>query len=223
MWSILALGMIETLTNRIIDLDAITRIKLNDLEGQCLRVVIDSPTLTVDAYFDHDKIRLEPTALGQATQPSIFEQRPFDPQDRIKDATATLHVPDVVALFKLLLSKEEALGNIPLTGDYHLLFNLKAIMAQVELDLAAHLSPLIGPSLAHELGKLQQLPAQLFKTARSTEFMVSDALKEDSRVLAPRWEMSDLQQGTRQLNQDIDRLEARLQHLLQQPSFSQDR
>lgn len=222
MWSILALGMVETLINRIIDLDAITRLKLNDLAGQCLRIVIDSPTLTIDAYFDHGKVRLEPTALGQATQPTIFEQRPFDPQYRVNDATATLHTTDVVALLKLLLSKEDTLGNIPLTGDYHLLFNLKAIMAQVELDLAAQLSPIIGPSLAHEIGKLQQLPAQLLKTVQSTEFMVSDSLKEDSGVFAARWEMSDIQQGTRQLNQEIDRLEARVQHLLQQPFFQKN-
>lgn len=222
MWSILALGAAEAVINRIIDLDAITRLKLNELQGQCLRVVVDSPNMTIDAYFDHDKLRLEPTALGQPKHPSIFEQRPFDPNYAPTEATATLQVSDFVALIKLLMSKEEHIGNIPLTGDYHLLFNLKSIMAQVELDLASHLSPWLGPSLAHEIGKLQNLPKQWFKTAQSAEFMVSDNLKEDAEILAARWEMTDLSNNTRQLNQDIDRLEAKLQLLTQQISPSQD-
>ncbi|GAA5018287.1 hypothetical protein GCM10023206_31700 [Acinetobacter puyangensis] len=216
MWSILALGAAEAIINRIIDLDAITRLKLNALQGQCLRVVIDTPRLSVDVYFDQDKLRFEPTALGQAEQPSIFEQRPFDPQQTVHEATATLQVKNLVELFKLLNSKDDALGNIPLQGDYHLLFALKEIMAQVDPDLAAHLSPWIGPTLAHEIGKFQSLPKHLVKTAKSAEFMFSDSLKEDSGLFASRWQMTDLQQQTRQLNQQIDRIEARIQQISQQ-------
>ena len=222
MWSILALGAAEAVINRVIDLDAITRLKLNELQGQSLRVVVDAPSMTVDAYFDHGKLRFEPTAMGHSTRKSIFEQRPFDPAFAPVEATATLHVPDMISLLKLLLSKEEETGNIPLQGDYHLLFSLKQIMSQVELDLAAQLSPWIGPALAHEIGKLQNLPKQLFKTAQSTEFMLSDSLKEDAQVLASRWEMSELNQQTRQLNQEIDRMEARIQALSQQLPSSQD-
>lgn len=216
MWSILALGAAEAIINRIIDLDAITRLKLNELHNQCLRVVIRSPNLTVDVNFDHDKLRFEPTPLGQAERTSIFEQRPFDPQYTVKEATATLQVSDFTELLKLLLSKEDELGNIPLQGDYHLLFSLKAIMAQVELDLASHLSPWIGATAAHEIGKLQNIPQQLFNQAKSAEFIASDFLKEDAGIFAARWAMDDLQQGTRKLNQETERLEAKLQQLNQQ-------
>ena len=222
MWSILALGAAEAIINRIIDLDAITRLKLNELSGQCLRVVINTPQLSVDVFFDHNKLRFEPTALGQAEQPSIFEQRPFDPQYTVCDATATLQVNDLVHLLKLLFSKEEALGTIPLQGDYHLLFALKEIMAQVELDVAAHLSPWIGATAAHEIGKLQHLPQQRFQQAKSAEFILTDFVKEDAKVLAPRWAMEDLQHNTRKLNQEIDRLDAKLQQLKQQLSPTQD-
>lgn len=222
MWSILALGAAEAVINRIIDLDAITRLKLNELNGQCLRVIIDAPNMTVDVFFDHDKLRFEPTALGQAERPSIFEQRPFDPQYTLVDATATLHVADFAALLKLLLSKEDELGNIPLQGDYHLLFSLKAIMAQVELDLASHLSPWVGASVAHEIGKLQNIPKQFFNSAKSAEFIASDFLKEDAQIFAPRWQFEDVQQGTRKLNQELDRLEAKLQHLAQQTNPTLD-
>lgn len=77
MWSILALGAVERIIHHLIDLDALTRIQLNQLQGKMLRVVIDSPQLSVDVFFDQEKVRLEPTATGHSEKPSIFEQRPL--------------------------------------------------------------------------------------------------------------------------------------------------
>ncbi|MEB6668234.1 hypothetical protein MXM33_14550 [Acinetobacter vivianii] len=213
MWSILALGAVERIIHHVIDLDAITRIQLNQLQGQLLRVVIDSPQLSIDVFFDENRVRLEPTVTGQSQSPSIFEQRPFDPQHTLKDATATLHVENTVELVKLLLSDMDQIGNIPLQGDYHLLQDIQKIMQQAEPDLAAHLSPWIGPQLAHELGKVQLAPKQLKRSLQSHLFFIEDALKEDSGLFAPRWQMDDLNRETRQLNQEIDRLEAKLQQL----------
>ncbi len=213
MWSILALGAVERIIHHVIDLDAITRIQLNQLQGQLLRVVINSPQLSVDVFFDENKVRLEPTVTGQSQTPSIFEQRPFDSQSRLTDATATLQVENVVELVKLLLSDLDQIGNIPLQGDYHLLQDIQRIMQQAEPDLAAHLSPWIGPQLAHELGKIQLAPTQLKRSLQSHLFFVEDTLKEDSGLFAPRWQMDDLNRETRQLNQELDRLEAKFQQL----------
>ena len=151
MWSILALGAAERVINHLIDLDAITRIQLNLLHGKVLRVVLDSPQLCVDVFFDAHKVRLEPTVTGQSDQKSIFEQRPFDQKQQVFEATATLHVENVVALCKLLLSDE--VGNIPLQGDYRLLQEIQRIMQHAEPDVAAHLSPWIGASLAQFMGQ----------------------------------------------------------------------
>lgn len=213
MWSILALGAVERCIHHIIDLDAITRIQTNQLQGKLLRVVIDSPQLSVDVFFDENRVRLEPTVTGQGQTPSIFEQRPFDPQHQMTDATATLHVKNIVELVKLLFNDPDQIGNIPVEGDYHLLQDIQKIMQQSEPDLAAHLSPWIGPALAHELGKIRLAPQQLKRSMQSHLFFVEDALKEDSGLFAPRWQMDDLQHATRQLNQELDRVEARLQQL----------
>ena len=212
MWSILALGAVERLIHHVIDLDAITRIQLNQLQGKMLRVVIDSPQLSVDVFFDDGTVRLEPTVTGHSETSSIFEQRPFDPQQS-SDATTTLHVSDVVDLLKLLLADD--VGTIPVQGDYKLLQDVQRIMQQAEPDLAAHLSPWIGPSLAHELAKIQRVPAALKRNLASHLFFAEDALKEDLGVLAPRWQMDDLQQDTRILKQNIDRAEAKIQQLSQ--------
>jgi ubiquinone biosynthesis protein UbiJ len=214
MWSILALGAVERLIHHVIDLDAITRIQLNQLQGKMLRVVLDSPQLSVDVFFDQDKVRLEPTVTGQAERPSIFEQRPFDPQQTTTAATATLQVKNVVELLKLFLADD--VGTIPVQGDYHLLQDLQRIMQQAEPDLATHLSPWIGPALAHELGKIQLAPKHLKRSLQSHLFFTEDALKEDSGLFAARWQMDDLQQDTRLLNQNLDRAEAKIQQLQRQ-------
>mgnify|MGYP001599312409 CR=1 FL=1 len=211
MWSILALGAVERFIHHAINLDAITRIQIDALQGKILRVVIDAPQLSVDIFFDAQKVRLEPTVTGKSDTPSVFEQRPFDQATTISEATATLHVKNVVELAKLLLAED--VGNIPLQGDYHLLQDIQHIIQQTEPDLASNLSPWIGPALAHELAKIQLAPKYLKRSVQSHAFFVEDFLKEDSGLFAPRWQMDDLQQNTRQLNQNIDRLEAKIQQL----------
>ena len=211
MWSILALGAVERFIHHAINLDAITRIQFDALQGKILRVVIDAPQLSVDVFFDAQKVRLEPTVTGKSDTPSVFEQRPFDQATTISEATATLHVKNVVELAKLLLAED--VGNIPLQGDYHLLQDIQHIIQQTEPDLASNLSPWIGPALAHELAKIQLAPKYLKRSVQSYAFFVEDFLKEDSGLFAPRWQMDDLQQNTRQLNQNIDRLEAKIQQL----------
>lgn len=211
MWAILALGAVEKLIHHFINLDAITRIQFNELQGKVLRVIIDAPQLSVDVYFDDNKVRLEPTVTGHSETSSIFEQRPFDKTNAISEATATLHVKNVVELIRLLVVED--VGNIPLQGDYHLLQDIQRILQQAEPDLASHLSPWIGPALAHEIAKVQLAPKIIKRSLQSKLFFAEDFLKEDSGLFAPRWQMDDLQQNTRQLNQNIDRLEARIQQL----------
>ncbi|MEG2636463.1 MAG: hypothetical protein RSA09_08045 [Acinetobacter sp.] len=211
MWSILALGAVERLIHHVINLDAITRIQLNELQGKMLRVVIASPQLSVDVFFDQAKVRLEPTVTGHSETASIFEQRPFDQTQSHTAATATLTVANVVELLKLLLADD--VGNIPLQGDYHLLQDIQRIMQHAEPDLAAHLSPWIGPSLAHELAKIQLAPKHIKQALQSHLFFAEDALKEDSGLFAPRWQMDDLYQDTRIFNQNLDRAEAKIQQL----------
>ena len=214
MWSILALGAVERLIHHCINLDAITRIQFNELQDKMLRVVIDSPQLSVDIFFDNEKIRLEPTVTGHTEAASIFEQRPFDSVNTITEANATLHVDNVIELAKLLLADD--VGNIPVQGEYQILQNIQRIIQQAEPDLASQLSPWIGPNLASQIGKIQLAPKQLFKAFDSHLFLAEDFLKEDSGLFAPRWQMDDLNHETRQLTQNIDRLEAKIQQLQSQ-------
>lgn len=211
MWSILALGATERLVNHLIDLDAITRVQLNELKGQLLRVVIDQPQLSVDVFFDDGTVRLEPTATGHAQTPSIFEQRTYDQAQQSIKANAILHVNDIVELVKLFVSED--IGTLPIEGDYHLLQKLQHTIQTTSPDLAAHLSPWVGAKVAHEIAKFQQLPRIAKQSLQSKLFFAEDFLKEDSGLFAPRWQMDQLQHQTRQLNQDLDRLTAKVHTL----------
>ncbi len=211
MWSILALGLAERLINQFIDLDAITRIQFNALQGQTLRVVIQSPQLSVDTFFDEGKIRLNATPTGQSHTTSIFEQRPFDEVEQISEATTTLQVNNLIELSKLLFAEE--IGNIPVQGDFRLLQQLQKIIQQIEPDLAAHLSPWIGSTLAHEIGKIQTASKHLKRSVSSQLFFLQDSIKEDLNILASRWKMNELNQDIRHLNQNLDRAEAKIQQL----------
>lgn len=219
MLAVLALGTVETLFNQWIDLDAATRQQLNGLVGKLLRVVIDSPQLSVDVWFDHDKIRLNPTALGMAEKKtSIFEQRPYDPvHDPLQSpeqATTTLHVSNLVELGKLMSAQAGATGNIPLQGDMSLLQQLQRILAQAQPDLASRLSPWIGAIPAGQLGNAIQQTRKVFgRMASSVASHGSEAMLEDSQLFVARWQMDQFKNNVRNLRQDIERAQARLQQL----------
>lgn len=206
MFVILALGFSEKIINKIINLDYITRQKLNQLQGQCLRLYIDAPNISLDVNFDIDKLRLESTPKA-----SIFTGT-----KQMRLPTTSLHVPTVVELLKLLFGDEKNIGNIPIQGDYKLLIQLKNIIQHSEIDFTHALMPYFGATIAHELGKIQHLPKIMWQQAQNQAYIVQDYLKEDSGLFAPRWQMDDLKHDTRQLNQDIDRLEAKIKKLQQE-------
>ncbi|WP_051526954.1 ubiquinone biosynthesis accessory factor UbiJ [Alkanindiges illinoisensis] len=219
MLAVLALGTVETLFNQWIDLDAATRQQLNGLAGKLLRVVIDSPQLSVDVWFDQDKVRLNPTALGMPERKtSIFEQRPYDPvHDPLQapeQATTTLHVANLVELGKLMTAQAGATGNIPLQGDMSLLQQLQRILAQAQPDLASRLSPWIGAIPAGQLGNAISQTRQVFsRMASSVASHGSEAISEDSQLFVARWQMDQFKNNVRNLRQDIERAQAKLQQL----------
>lgn len=219
----LALAAFERLLNDWIDLDAATRLGFDQLAGsvdnpsvKLLRVVIDAPSLSVDVQFDHGRVRLSPTALGQPEAPtiSVFEQRPYDKKLAPVTATTTLHVPHLIALAKLLGAKAGSTGNLPIQGDMSLLQALQKIMAQAEPDIAGKLAPLIGDMPAQQIGTFlkhgQDTLKQMGKTfaANSEEWV-----QEDSALFAPRWQAEQFSEHMLDLQTDVERLQTRVARL----------
>lgn len=217
MLAVLALGTVETVVNQWIDLDAATRQQLNTLHGKLLRVVIDSPQLSVDVFFDHHKLRLSPTVLGMPAQKtSIFEQRPYDPLYAPQQANTTLHVKHLIELGKLMSATAGETGNIPLQGDMSLLQQLQRILAQTEPDLASRLSPWIGAVPAKQIGDVIQHSKQtIHRISSGLLAHGEDIISEDSQLFVARWQMQHFKQQVRTLRQDIERAQAKVQQLHQ--------
>lgn len=217
MLAVLALGAVESMFNRWIDLDAATRVQLNGIGNKLLRVVIDSPQLSIDVLFDHDYVRISPTVLGMDSQkPSIFEQRPYDPAFTIQPAHTTLRVANLVELGKLLNSQNGGTGNINLQGDFSLLQQLQRILAQASPDLAAQLSPWIGAIPAGQIGDIVQQGKQtVSRLVNSLGAHTAEAVTEDSHLFVARWQMDQFKKSSRELRQDIERVQARLKQLQQ--------
>ena len=217
MFAVLALGTVETLFNRWIDLDAATRQQFDALSGKLLRVVIDSPQLSVDVLFDQHKVRINPTALGMAEgKPSLFEQRPYDASYAPEQAHLTLHVTNLVALAKLMRAEAGKTGNIPIQGDMGILMQLQGILAQAQPDLASQLSPWIGAIPAKQIGDIWALGKNtLLKTSQNIASHAGEAIVEDSQLFAARWQMDQFKNNVRQLRQDIERAQAKTNALQQ--------
>ncbi|GAC1373386.1 MAG: hypothetical protein NVS3B3_08830 [Aquirhabdus sp.] len=219
----LALAAFERLLNDWIDLDAATRLGFDQLAGsvdnpmvKMLRVVIDSPNLSVDVLFDHGRVRLSPTALGQPETPtvSVFEQRPYDKKFSPVNATTTLHVPHLVALAKLIGAKAGSTGNLPIQGDMSLLQALQKIMAQAEPDIAGKLAPLIGDMPAQQIGTFMKQGQDALKQASKTFVANSEEwVKEDSELFAARWQAEQFSEDMLDVQSDVERLQARVARL----------
>jgi ubiquinone biosynthesis protein UbiJ len=222
MLATLALSAFESVLNEWIDLDAATRQGFDQLAGQLLRVQMDAPHLSIDTLFDQGRIRLSPTPVGMDDSPasSLFEQRACDLKLAPTDATTTLHVPHLVALARLLGATPGTTGNLPVQGDMALLQRIQQVMAQAEPDISGKLSPWIGDTLAGQLSALLSQGKQTLQRTSSSLFAhAEDTLKEDSGLLAPRWQAERFIDGVRDLRNDVERLQARLRGL---PTSSND-
>jgi ubiquinone biosynthesis protein UbiJ len=213
MLATLALSAFESVLNEWVDLDAATRQGFDQLDGKLLRVQLDAPHLSVDALFDQGRIRLSPTPVGMNDNPaySMFEQRACDLALAPTRATASLHLPHLVALARLLGATPGSTGNLPIEGDMALLQHIQQVMAHAEPDIAGKLSPWIGDTLAGQIGQLlSQGKTAVQRTSSALFAHGEDTLKEDSALFAPRWQADRFVDGVRDLRNDIERLQARL-------------
>ncbi len=219
MLATLALAAFEGLLNDWIDLDAATRLGFDGLaqpSAKLLRVVIDSPRLSVDVVFDQGRVRLAPTAVGHADTPqyTVFEQRPYDKAQAPVKATTTLHVPHLVALAALIGAEAGSTGNIPLQGDMALLQNLQKILAAAEPDIAGALAPLVGDTAAQYMGGLlTQGHRALRQSAQTLRANSEEWVMEDSQLFSADWQNDRFVDHLQDVQSDVERLQARVARL----------
>lgn len=221
MFAIITLSLLERAINGALKTDVISQQNIARLlNDKCLRVVLDSPQLSVDVFFDapsstNTKIRISPTLFkpSQINRHSLFKQPPYASHLVLTPADCTLHTSNAVTLINLLTQKN--IGNVPISGDMKVLQHLSTILANMQIDLIKKLQPIIGKGLTSQLSqRLHTFQTQLKTSTQQLGFYGQEWLKEDNPLLAKRWQMQQHKADVRDLRVQIERLNARLDKLI---------
>lgn len=100
---------------------------------------------------------------------------------------------------------------VSLIGDIHVLQDFQKLIQQMDLDWEGHLSSIIGPVAAHEIGELARKAKSFHKSASAeTRQDITEFLQEELRATPPREEIEDFYEDVAKLKEDVERFEAKL-------------
>jgi ubiquinone biosynthesis protein UbiJ len=103
-----------------------------------------------------------------------------------------------------------------LSGDGEVAQKFSELLGLLRPDPEEELAQLVGDAPAHHLGRLARAVADFAqRTARTGVTNVAEYLAHERRDLVPRAEGRQLLDGVDALRDDVDRFEARLEHLAQ--------
>jgi len=129
--------------------------------------------------------------------------------------------PDVVITGSLvtlaLLSGENSLrdGSLDLTGDAATAQAFQKLLAHAKPDVEEELSGVIGDAAAHTLGKFARGVGRWARDTRSImRDNIREYLQEESRDVPSRYEVERFSKDVNVLRDDVDRLAARIERLL---------
>ncbi|MFZ2288286.1 MAG: SCP2 sterol-binding domain-containing protein [Halopseudomonas yangmingensis] len=181
--------------------DPLTAHRLGELQGSRLLVKVSDSNLSLLLLPDAEGIQL---LAGE------------------HEADCSLHAPASV-LLQLLVSREpQALLKHPelqLQGDSQLLVRLQQIVADLRLDGEAELERWVGPVAAHALASPLRDAWHWSRSAGDSQRQtLAEYLTEESRQLVGNNEAEVFARHLHQLQLDLDRLEARLVLLQQDPA-----
>jgi ubiquinone biosynthesis protein UbiJ len=185
-------------------------------------LALDPEMLDKLAQFDGKVIKLEMTGVDKT-----FYMLPGD--RGIQVLTEYDAEPDTVlrgspvSLFKMgLVSNTASMllkGEVEITGDTRLGHQFKNIFSQMDIDWSEPMAGLVGDSLAYQIqqtaGKLGRWGKQ---SAQSVTSSVSEYLQEESRDVVTDTELNIFFDEVDQLRNSVDRLQAKVNALIQSQS-----
>jgi ubiquinone biosynthesis protein UbiJ len=185
--------------NRVLRLDPTALPRLARLSGRIIEVDCSAPAWRLFILADEDGLRLaehwgsEPDCRLRASATSLLRLATS------RNKTAILHGPDV-----------------EIEGDSALLMSLAEVLQDLELDWEYELSRWLGPVGAHLLGSgVRGQAAWARQSAESLRQDLADYLNEESRALVGLAEAEARFSELDCLKLDLDRLEARVERLIQ--------
>lgn len=217
MLTVLLLAGAEKLINFAITSDEITKAGLAPLAGKVLRLNMGAPDINLDILFTDERLRFEPVTIDSVFEPSgQMDERQKASMERARmghsrpDCSITVDNP--AQLLNLMRGTE---GNLPISGDYKVLMQLKQLVAGFDPDVAGQLEPFIGKPMASQLHLLiSQLKGSWRHSAKQAFDDVSDWANDVAGNSltdpAEMTEVNDLKQQLLKLRADVEREEARL-------------
>jgi ubiquinone biosynthesis protein UbiJ len=113
-------------------------------------------------------------------------------------------------------SQTAAQTGATISGDSDVAQKFSELLGLLRPDPEEELAQLVGDAPAHHLGRLARAAAQFVQRAAGTGVTnVAEYLAHERRDLVPKAEGRQLLDGVDALRDDVDRLEARLEHLAQ--------
>lgn len=123
------------------------------------------------------------------------------------------------ALLRLVSSDDKAVAlfgkGVTISGDSGLANRLQSILADTDIDWEGLLADQIGDIPAHQAARLARQQGNYWRqTGSSLSHNLGEYLQEEARLLPPRAELEGFMADVDKLRQRTDRLDARLQRLL---------
>lgn len=201
------LKLINNALQKYLDSDPEIAAKLNKFEGQRLLVHLTD----IEKEF-----LVTPIQSGIVVSEHIVDEEALDAGK--PEITTTIH-SNIVSLAKMGLGAEYQSmlnsGALKIEGDVEFANQLRSIFMQVDIDWEEIASKYVGDSVAYQVG----LFVNRFKNykKRSVDNFcldVSEYLQEESRILPTKVELERFMGGVDNLDANVQRLEARVQRLM---------
>jgi len=190
---------LETAFNRYVELDPIGKTQLAKMDGKI--IAIDLLGLDMSLYF-----------LPTSSHVHIMSQFEGNADTRVRGA------PFSLLRMSLGNQSEQQLfsGDVEITGDIETGQQFNRILKQLDIDWEEHLSHITGDVIAHQLGRGfrsllswgQQASDSLYKDA-------GEYMAEESNAVASTYELEHFSQQVASIQNDVERIQARLTRLQQ--------
>ena len=198
-----AVAGLQTIVNRVLELDPELAQDLAELEG----AVFEAHVLGVDKRF-----QLHPSATGVGVVLVGSDgQRPAAVPD------VTISGPPFT-LLRLLGSLDSVDGVLPpdvsISGELQLVQKLTSLAKRANIDWEEPLSKLFGDSVAHEVGRgVRGLVSWARAASETFSSDLGEYLREERRLTPTRLEVGDFATHVDRVRDDVERLELRVARL----------
>ncbi len=189
-------NLIETVINNALKMDPRTPVRLATLDDKILKVEVSDLSLTLYVIFSNSGISISKLSLI--------------------NSHTTIKGP-LNAFITLAIHKDPRLAvqkGLTIEGDTTVGETIQTLFFTLELEWEELISQWTGDTVAHLIGKFFRNTQKLNKKfMASLNYNSSEYLKEELKIVPTQEEVDDFLMAVDKLRTDIDRTEARFNHL----------